>query len=148
MLALAITSTALIACDKDDENTGNSHPAEYVGQWSMIESIQSDNSFPSPSTTTYPEGKMILILNSDGTGCEAEPNWDNSGYDVWDGYKWYAQDSKLSIDYGDGDGYVTYQVNEISDTRMVLEFTDTEGRFDGEHTIETYVKTNFDITTD
>ena len=143
-LCLVVASLAFTSCDKDDDNGGNSHPAEFVGQWTMIQSVYIDDEQSTQRTTTYDENQLVLVLDGDGTGREAERMEDGS-YDVYGGYVWNAGNGQFSIDYGDGDGFITYSVNEISATRMVLEFKDEEGRFGGEHTIDTYVKTNIQI---
>lgn len=143
-LCFIIALLAFTSCNKDEDNGGDNHPAEFVGQWSMIQSVYIDDEQSTQRTTTYDENQLVLVLDGDGTGREAERTTGGS-YDVYGGYVWNAGNGQFSIDYGDGDGFITYSVNEISATRMVLEFKDEEGRFGGEHTIDTYVKTNIQI---
>lgn len=133
---LCILTLCLSACSDDDE-TGNANA--FVGQWSIIEKTGYAYN-GAPYTHTYLKGERILVLEQDGTGYsitkESDGSTDN-GKGI-DNYRWKVKNDKFLIDYDDGDGWMELTVKKITSDKMVLEFIDTEGQFDGEHTISTY----------
>lgn len=133
---LCILTLCLSACSNDDE-TGNANA--FVGQWSLIEETGYDYN-GTPYTDTYPKGEDILVLEKDGTAYSITKDYDGSidnGKGI-DNYRWKVKNDKFLIDYNDGDGWMELTVKKITADKMVLEFIDTEGQFDGEHTISTF----------
>lgn len=136
-MMMALVMCCVTSCKDDDEE---GFPSEFVGEWSIVETKGWDI-YGNPYTHPHTKGDDILVLEADGTAYPIEKESDGS---IWNGkeegdfYAWKAGNGKFMIDYNDGDGWITYTVNEISSNRMVLEFVDETGEFDGEHTIETY----------
>lgn len=115
IVVVILLSFTMFSYGDDDETVGN--PDDLIGTWSIIkdEGYEKYDGKNHPWDETYVEGKETLVFKADHTfGGVSDPG------------TWSYKESKLTLDYDEGDKEA-WTVLELTSTRLVMEYHEKDG---------------------
>lgn len=113
-----IMSVNFAACSDDDEKAAN----PIIGTWKVIEESDSDSHDIEDKYTFYDNG-TVLNEYSYTSGNELHKESDIYKYEL------NSDNTILSIDYGDGDGYEKMRIEITDNTLMKWTYINYEGEY-------------------
>lgn len=137
LLIIVFLFLGLISCEKDSDTKEN--PERFCGKWSIVKrtSFFDKNRDENMQTYTYNIGEYYWLIKNNGDIYEA---YSSDNIENWTPSEWYYKNDKIYIDWLDGDGRIYWQVNDVTDKTMILEFDGSSQGFEKEHEILEFVK--------